>query len=83
MELRYRAQKVFLTTADQTSLHCYWVPCLAAQYQEANAENDASQIDEMGHSIKRNDFPTMIFCNPNAGFAEFFQYQSDWLDYYV
>jgi len=24
----------------------------------------------------------MIFCNPNAGFAEFFQYQSDWLDYY-
>jgi alpha-beta hydrolase superfamily lysophospholipase len=25
----------------------------------------------------------MIFCNPNAGFAEYFQYQSDWLDYYV
>jgi alpha-beta hydrolase superfamily lysophospholipase len=24
----------------------------------------------------------MIFCNPNAGYAEFFQYQSDWLDYY-
>ena len=25
----------------------------------------------------------MIFCSPNAGFAEFFQYQSDWLDYYL
>ena len=25
----------------------------------------------------------MIFCNPNAGSAEYFQYQSDWLDYYV
>lgn len=25
----------------------------------------------------------MIFCNPNAGFAEYFQYQSDWLDYYI
>jgi alpha-beta hydrolase superfamily lysophospholipase len=28
------------------------------------------------------NYPSMIFCNPNAGFAEFFQYQSDWLDYY-
>mmetsp|Transcript_30098 Transcript_30098/g.29351 ORF Transcript_30098/g.29351 Transcript_30098/m.29351 type:complete len:111 (-) Transcript_30098:819-1151(-) len=25
----------------------------------------------------------MICCNGNGGFAEYFQYQSDWLDYYI
>jgi tRNA/tmRNA/rRNA uracil-C5-methylase (TrmA/RlmC/RlmD family) len=30
MELRYKAQQVFLTTNDQTKLHGYWVPCQAA-----------------------------------------------------
>ena len=25
----------------------------------------------------------MIFCNPNAGYAEYIQYQSDWLEYYL
>lgn len=25
----------------------------------------------------------MIFCNPNAGYAECIYYQSEWLDYYV
>ncbi len=33
--------------------------------------------------ISNNPFPTMIFCNPNGGYSEFFQYQSEWLDYYV
>jgi hypothetical protein len=27
MEMRYKAQQVFLTTADKTKLHGYWVPC--------------------------------------------------------
>ena len=30
MELRYKAQQVFLTTNDKTKLHGYWVPCQAA-----------------------------------------------------
>lgn len=45
-----------------------------------SGDNDGSPREEAG---QRNNYPTMIFCNPNAGFAEFFQYQSDWLDYYV
>jgi hypothetical protein len=27
MEMRYKAQQVFLTTADKIKLHGYWVPC--------------------------------------------------------
>ena len=27
--------------------------------------------------------PTMLFCNPNAGFYEFAYYQSEWLEYYI
>ena len=31
----------------------------------------------------QNNYPVMICCNGNGGFAEYFQYQSDWLDYYI
>ena len=31
----------------------------------------------------RPDSPTMLFCNPNAGFYEFAYYQSEWLEYYI
>ncbi len=27
MEIRYKAENVFLTTSDKTRLHGYWVPC--------------------------------------------------------
>jgi hypothetical protein len=30
MELKYKAQQVFLTTSDKTRLHGYWVPCRAS-----------------------------------------------------
>ena len=39
--------------------------------------------EEQQLQSRSNNYPTMIFCNPNAGFAEYFQYQSDWLDYYI
>lgn len=77
MELRYKAQSVFLTTQDKTKLHGYWVPCAATvREQQEIMESELSNFQELHH-------PTMIFCNPNAGFAEYFQYQSDWLDYYI
>jgi hypothetical protein len=28
MELRYKAEQVFLTSADKNRIQCYWVPCL-------------------------------------------------------
>ncbi len=67
MELRYKAQKVILTTSDHTKLHCYWVPC----YKSEQSHSDESSDDDEDTS---NTSPTMIFCNPNAGFAEYFQY---------
>lgn len=52
--------------------------------KERFEEEDDGETDMFkGISMFQTRFPTMIFCNPNAGFAEFFQYQSDWLDYYV
>jgi hypothetical protein len=31
----------------------------------------------------RPESPTMLLCNPNAGFYEFAYYQSEWLEYYI
>ena len=35
-----------------------------------------SSMDEYQANIPKrpNNYPTMIFCNPNAGYAEYFQY---------
>jgi hypothetical protein len=77
MELRFKAERVVLTTADRTKLHCYWVPCAEA------AREEGSEEDEDDGGVRDNERPTMIFCNPNAGFIEYFQYQSDWLEYYI
>ena len=74
MELRYKAQQVFLTTNDKTRLHGYWVPCQAA-YLEMMAQQDSnsdSDNDELHQPKTITNFPCMIFCNPNAGYAEFF-----------
>ena len=52
--------------------------------QEADeGETEVSSEGSPEKDITKSAFPTMIFCNPNAGFAEIFQYQSDWLDFYV
>lgn len=77
MELRFKAERVVLTTADRTKLHCYWVPCADAVREEGSEDEDEDNGEKL------NKWPTMIFCNPNAGFIEYFQFQSDWLEYYV
>jgi hypothetical protein len=49
---------------------------------------DLTEIDTMfipaltaqGHF---EDLPTMMYCNPNAGYYEFTHYQSEWMDYYI
>jgi hypothetical protein len=61
-----------LTTIDKTRLHGYWVPCRAA-IEEAKEEED-SDDDEAAPPKNKGIYPTMIFCNPNAGYAEYFQY---------
>ncbi len=52
------------------------------EYEGDIPDEDDDEGSKIRQKSKQNH-PTMIFCNPNAGFAEFFQYQSDWLDYYV
>jgi hypothetical protein len=58
------------------------VPCYLATKEEFE---DVSIRQDSNEEFTRrpNIYPTMIFCNPNAGYAEIFQYQSDWLEYYV
>jgi len=37
----------------------------------------------MPAAIRSTEAPTMLFCNPNGGFYEFANYQSEWLDFYT
>jgi hypothetical protein len=60
------------------------VPCLQARLEHDGYEGEDSDDDGLNQQPKAKDsYPTMIFCNPNAGYAEFLYYQSEWLDYYV
>ena len=68
MELRYKAEKVILTTGDKTKLHGYWVPCSQQDKRNSESSDDEDEDD----NFKGGNNPTMIFCNPNAGFAEYF-----------
>lgn len=57
----FRAEQMWVETADHTKLDCIWVPAVASPA----------------------DAPTMLFCNPNGGFYEFSNYQSEWLEFYT
>ena len=73
MEVRYKAEQVWLTTNDKVKLHGYWVPCFNAREDEQMLEGDPGSSEGLYEvRPKENNYPTMIFCNPNAGFAEYF-----------
>ena len=42
-----------------------------------------SNMDDPLVEISDNLYPTMIICNPNAGFYEYMYYSSEWLEYYI
>lgn len=47
MEIRYKAENVFLTTSDKTKLHGYWVPCAQViKEQQEEYEGDIPDDDE-------------------------------------
>jgi len=70
MEIRYKAQVVFLTSTDKSKIQGYWVPCIQAREEEQI--NEMANDDDLSNAKRPNHYPTMIFCNPNAGFAEYF-----------
>jgi hypothetical protein len=49
---------------------------------EDGVDLDCLSIPAYG-SKDPNSFPTMMICNPNAGFYEYSYYQSEWVDYYT
>jgi len=46
------------------------VPCRAAFEEQLREEDDEEDEEEIPR--KNGEYPTMIFCNPNAGYAEYF-----------
>lgn len=64
---------MWLTSADKTKIHGYWVPCVYLREEEESEELNNETVEELANDIRKpNNYPTMIFCSPNAGFAEFF-----------
>jgi hypothetical protein len=54
MEIRYKAEQVWLTTADKLRLHGYWVPCIYAREEESmNQEMGDDSIEGLNDGQKR------------------------------
>jgi len=71
--LRFKASEHMLTTHDRTKLQVFWLPST----ENRELMNDAEE------RLDVNIDPTIVFCNPNAGFAESIYYQSEFIEYYV
>ena len=49
---------------------------------EDGVDLDCAHIPAFG-KVEENSYPTILICNPNAGYYEYAFYQSEWLDYYT
>jgi hypothetical protein len=67
MQCLYGCRQFWVDSYDKTKIDCMFVPAVGA-----------TEEDET-----KSDIPTMIYCNPNAGYYEFAGYQTDWIDFYT
>jgi hypothetical protein len=66
LEIRYNGVQTWCTSYDGKKIDCMLIPAV---------QNLNSTI------IDYKRCPTMMLCNPNAGFYEYIAYQSEWLSY--
>ena len=66
LEIRYNGMQTWATSYDGKKIDCMLIPA---------TQNLDSTITDY------KSCPTMILCNPNAGYYEYITYQSEWLSY--
>lgn len=66
LEIRYGGIQTWVTSYDGTKIDCMLVPAV---------QNLNSTITDY------KSCPTILLCNPNAGYYEYINYQSEWLSY--
>lgn len=66
LEIRYNGIQTWCKSYDGKKLDCMLIP--------------ASQEDDTVVGDYKN-CPTILFCNPNAGYYEYLTYQTEWLNY--
>jgi len=67
LENRFGGERVWIDTQDGKKVDGMFIP---AAYPPDVQESP-------------NTVPTIIFCNPNAGYYEYMYFQNEWLDYYL
>ena len=67
--MRFKGEQFFVTADDGKKIDCMFIAASAAHHRQFEVADSTA--------------PTMLMCNPNAGFYEFVYYQSDWLDFYL
>jgi len=66
-------ESFFLNTHDHLKIHCYWI--------KSKPDQEPEEDDEI--LSEEHPGPVMIFCGPNANYAEQLQYNQDFLDFYL
>ncbi|EAR92059.2 alpha/beta hydrolase family protein (macronuclear) [Tetrahymena thermophila SB210] len=70
IEQQFDSKRLFLKSFDNKIIDCLII------------YGDASNLQtEVTNKIK--ELPTLIYCNPNAGYYESLFYESDWIEYYI
>jgi len=85
LQMRYGGQRCWIPTSGRNKIDGMFIPCYGGNRpaQQEEAKEDAPLKGASGSRTVNFSGPTIIWCNPNAGYYETMVYQANWLNFWL
>ncbi|KRX04633.1 hypothetical protein PPERSA_04448 [Pseudocohnilembus persalinus] len=82
--LNLNGKRFFLKTKDKKKIDCMFIPCPEQLQHNNRLKHMEDKLSpELIQRYKEDQVgPTLIYCNPNAGYYECLYYDSEWVEFY-